>query len=96
VYVDCHESTALNQLQKDVAIAVREHLKLVNDRGERPFRPHMTIAFRDLKKPKFYEAREEFRKRKFVRTFPVEDIVLLKHNGRSWDIISRAELTRNE
>ena len=73
---------------------MREHLKLVNDLGERPFRPHMTIAFRDLKKPLFFEAKEEFEQKSLEEQFYVKDICLLKHNGSSWDVYRRYELIR--
>ena len=94
VYIDLEESKPLISLQKDVGKAVREHLKLVNDLGERPFRPHMTIAFRDLKKPMFARAKEEFKQKSFEEQFYVNDICLLKHNGSSWDIYRRFELIR--
>ena len=94
VYIDLEESKPLISLHKEVGKAVREHLKLVNDLGERPFRPHMTIAFRDLKKPLFFEAKKEFNQKSFEEQFYVKDICLLKHNGSSWDIYRRYGLIR--
>ena len=92
VYVDVEESTELEVLHESVKSKVKRELKLVNELGERPFRPHMTIAFRDLKKPMFYKAMEEFGGKEFSADFKVEDICLLKHNGSTWDIYRRYEL----
>jgi len=85
VYIDVESSEELAELQKTVGREVRHQLKLVNTLGERPFRPHMTIAFRDLKKPMFYKAKEEFENKSFKERFMADSICLLKHNGRHWE-----------
>ncbi|MEM7548355.1 MAG: 2'-5' RNA ligase family protein [Bacteroidota bacterium] len=52
---------------------------------ERPFRPHITLAFRDLKKQEFYRLWKDFQDRNYERVFMVSSLALLKHNGISWD-----------
>ena len=94
VYVDVLESEPLNLLQKNIGKAVKEHLKLVSELGERPFRPHITVAFRDLKKPMYFKAKEEFQKAEFLADFDVADICLLRHNGKSWDVEQQFNLAR--
>ena len=65
----------------------RETLKLDNAvyKG-RAFNPHITVAFRDLRRPAFAMAWKEFASRKFSGEFAVNAIILLKHNGKLWEI----------
>lgn len=88
VFVDVLESEELNQLQKQVVDVCRKDLKLDNaNYKNRSFHPHVTIAFRDLKKSMFYEAKKEFEEREINFEFRVEEIRLLKHDGKKWNAI---------
>ena len=60
--------------------------------NSRPFKPHMTVAFRDLRKPHFQLAWNEFNNRKFKETMLVDSLALLKHNGKVWKISARIPL----
>jgi 2'-5' RNA ligase len=51
---------------------------------EKPFHPHITIAFRDLKKAIFNEAWDYYSNRLFQEEFTAESVTLLKHNGQFW------------
>jgi 2'-5' RNA ligase len=84
IYVGVEESAELTGLQKTIATQAAAVWHIYPMSGGRPFRPHMTIAFRDLKKPKFYEAWQEFKERPYQNTMPVRKICLLKHNGKHW------------
>ncbi len=52
---------------------------------DRPYRPHMTLAFRDVTPGMFYKAWSEWKGKQFERSFPVEGVYLLKHNRKNWD-----------
>lgn len=85
VFIDVIESTELEGLQKQVVDQCRKELKLDNaNYRDRPFHSHMTIAFRDLRKKMFNEARDFFNEKKFSRKFKVERVSLLKHDGVRW------------
>ncbi|MEO9483085.1 MAG: RNA 2',3'-cyclic phosphodiesterase [Ekhidna sp.] len=88
VFVDVRANEELDKLQKGVVDSCRKQLKLDNANYQnRPFHPHVTIGFRDLKKPMFYEARKEFEQRRINFDFEVRRIDLLKHDGSKWNII---------
>lgn len=90
VFVDVAENTELRELQKRLSKQMRLNLNLFNaDYKDRPFHPHVTIAFRDLKKPKFYEAKTHFSGQKLAMDFRVNELVLLKHNGKKWEVNQR-------
>jgi len=50
------------------------------------FRPHMTVAFRDLQPEKFDEAWDYFSRLPYQRFFEVFRLTLLQHNGKHWEI----------
>ena len=87
IFIDIVSNDKLTKLYKDLHRFCKRELNLFNasyrDQG---FHPHMTLAFRDLKKPMFLKAWEEFQERTFAANFTVEKIILLKHNGKVWDI----------
>ncbi len=88
VFVNVIENQTLENLQKEVTSRARKELKLDNaNYRNRAFHPHVTIGFRDLKKPAFYEARKEFEERRFSEVFRVREIALLKHDGEKWEVV---------
>ncbi len=50
------------------------------------FSPHITIAFRDLSSTMFLKAWENYATKAFHALFNVENLFLLKHNGKFWEI----------
>lgn len=86
VFVNVIKNEPLTKLQKELNAYIRRHLKIFNaDYKDRGFHPHMTIAFRDLKKSVFPEAKACYEHRAYVRSFEVSDFCLLKHDGRQWE-----------
>ena len=88
LFVDVVENPKLFDLQKRVQYSCRLRLGKVNaNYRDQVFHPHVTIGFRDLKKAKFYEARDFFLNRKFESEFEVNEVSLLKHDGAKWNVI---------
>ncbi len=85
IFVDVMEQPQLRHLQN----AVQQQLKLLQlfqgDYKGRGFHPHMTVAFRDLKKAAFKEAWQLFENRALERSWEVSKFCLLKHNGSFWE-----------
>jgi len=85
VYVNVMESVVLRELQKHLSTHVRRELNVLNaDYKDRGFHPHMTIAFRDLKKSLFPEIKDYYQSQTFDTTFNYNGFTLLKHDGKSW------------
>jgi 2'-5' RNA ligase len=75
----------LDELQSKLLRFCKKELNLYNSNyKDQPFHPHLTLAFRDLKKNIYPEAWEEFSQKTFTADFVVEKFMLLKHNGRVW------------
>lgn len=85
IFIDVETNPELNALQQRLHRYCKEHVNLYNaSYKEQPFYPHITLAFRDLKKPNFEKAWEEFKDKEFQADFRVDSIALLKHTGKLW------------
>ena len=85
VFLKIVHNNELIALQKALFRFIKSNLKIYNaNYKERPFHPHMTIAFRDLKKRDFIAAQAHFNSKKFQATFQVNNICLLRHDGQRW------------
>jgi|SRR5690606_5603242 len=86
IFIAVEESESLLRLQQELKQFCKTDLNLFDATNkERPYHPHLTVAFRDLKKVDFYKAWDEFKDKVFSGNFLVKEFVLLKHNGRVWE-----------
>ncbi len=96
IFIDVKKSEPLNLIQRNLQLFCKQELNLFNANDkEFAFNPHLTVAFRDLKKSAFQKAWEEFREKKFEGEFIVETVTLLKHSGKQWETLTTFHLTRN-
>ena len=86
LFIAVKENERLNQLKKMTDNYFRGTNYGVKIDG-RPFHPHITIATRDLHKKDFTDAWPHFENKKFEEGFEAAGISLLKHNGRTWDVV---------
>lgn len=85
IFIDVVPNEALNLLQKELVFHVKSNLNIFNQyEDKRAYHPHVTIAFRDLKKADFYLAYEEYKAKTFNSEFKVNSFFLLKHTGKVW------------
>ena len=88
VFIKVTESDALDAMQKDLHRFFKRELDIFNaNYKERPYHPHLTLAFRDLKKSQYATAWAEFSEKEYKAEFMADKITLLKHNGKSWDVL---------
>ena len=88
VFINVAESDVLDELQKRLHRFFKRELDIFNaNYKEQPYHPHLTLAFRDLKKAQYLLAWEEFSKKEFKAEFMADKIALLKHNGKSWKVL---------
>ncbi len=85
IFINVIPSKELIDLQRSIRLFCKKELGLFNaDYKDLPFHPHITVAFRDLKKSMFTQAWEEFKGKKFDGEFLADRITLLKHVERKW------------
>lgn len=85
IYIDVEHTSALMTLQAELSQYLTETLQVVDPRSrDRPFRPHLTVAFRDLKPVAFRKAWPEFQQRAIAASFELSSFTLLRHTGKQW------------
>ncbi|MCE7994973.1 MAG: 2'-5' RNA ligase family protein [Roseivirga sp.] len=85
IYISVEPNATLISFQKTLAQFAKRELKLFNTNyKDQGYHPHITVAFRDLKKAQFPQAWDEFRDREFKAEFKVSSFWLLKHDGKEW------------
>ena len=88
IFIAVTESDALYELQRQLHQFFKWELDIFNaNYQDRPFHPHLTLAFRDLKKTEYHQAWKEFAEKEYKSEFMADKIALLKHNGKSWDVL---------
>ncbi len=86
IFVNVAKSEPLSLLQKAVKAVLKRSLNIFNaDYKDRPYHPHMTVAFRDLRKSEFHKAWPEFENKGYKATFNCNSFWLLKHDGKKWE-----------
>lgn len=85
IYLAVGHTPELMQLQTELSTYLAKTLKIIDPRSrDRPFRPHLTLAFRDLKPAAFRKAWAEFGHREADYAFTANTFTLLRHTGREW------------
>lgn len=93
IFIHVEKNDSLNSAQKKLQRFCRKELNLLNaDYKELTFHPHVTIAFRDLKKSLFPKAWDEFKDKKFESQFRVSSTALLKQDQKRWNVLREFEL----
>jgi 2'-5' RNA ligase len=93
IFINVIKSTELERLSLELKRFCKRELNLFNaDYKEQPFHPHVTLAFRDLKKPNYQKAWQEFAQKEYRADFITNKIALLKHNGRIWEVFREFSL----
>ncbi len=78
-------SPSFEHLHTALALRLEDRLGLFSE-DKRSFHPHMTIAFKDLKREVFPEAWAYFGKISYHRTFLADRLALLNHRSHNWEI----------
>lgn len=85
IFIGVEKNDELTGLQLALMRFCKKEFQLFNSNyRDLPFHPHLTLAFRDLKKHNFAEAWQEFSQREFESQFISNTVVLLKHTGKEW------------
>lgn len=86
IFLDVEKSDALSDIKTRLTeFALATHLFNYRE-DDRPFNPHLTVAFRDLSKANFYKAWEEMKTKTYEASFIADTISLLKHDRKKWNV----------
>lgn len=87
IYINVVKTQELLILQADLMAHLETVLGIVDPVSKtRPFCPHITVAFRDLTQQNFKVAWTEFQQRQLHFEFTADNLTLLLHNGKRWNV----------
>ncbi|HEY0742243.1 MAG TPA: 2'-5' RNA ligase family protein [Chryseosolibacter sp.] len=93
IFLNVVTSEPLVTFQKNLQRFCKRELNLFNaNYKEDAYHPHLTLAFRDLKKSVYPRAWEEFSKQEYKAEFIADKVALLKHDGRGWAVLKEFTL----
>jgi len=87
IYINPVLNTSVYALQKEIIRSFKNSFPGNVHKVDLNFKPHMTIAYRDLSPEMFDIAWEEYKSKKFEAIFQVESFYLLQHDRKKWNII---------
>ncbi|TQM51538.1 2'-5' RNA ligase [Arcticibacter tournemirensis] len=97
VYIRVPKSALLQALQKDIsAVFNKNKIDPPEMKGNTSFNPHVTVAYRDVSPEVFAGIWEEYKNKKFRRSFTIDKFTLLKHDGHRWNILKEFPLQKPE
>lgn len=90
IYIKALKSPALIHLHETIVSVIRKNQldKQIHNKEREVYKPHITIAYRDVSKELFPKIWKEYKDRKFERSFKAEHFTLLKHDGALWNSIA--------
>lgn len=94
IFIPVEEPLPFKRLHK----ALQKMLLKIHDFAENEIalkiHPHITLATRDLNRRDFSKVWDHFRDRNYSAQFEAKDLVLFKHNGKTWDIYRKFSLAK--
>jgi 2'-5' RNA ligase len=87
IFLKVEHSDVLNALQRSLQEKFAERMAVWDPHGARPYYPHMTLAFKDLKKSAFHRAWHDLGDQTFGFEFCVQALFLLRHDGTRWRVV---------
>ncbi len=94
IYINPVVTTELLQMQKELIIGFRSLFPGYLHPVDFEFKPHLTVAYRDLSPAMFKKAWEEYQHKPLEEKFDVEALYLLQHSSIKWNLISTCQLKR--
>ncbi|MBH8555188.1 2'-5' RNA ligase family protein [Nostocaceae cyanobacterium CENA357] len=89
IYINVIRSEELLNLQANLMAHTESKLSIFDRVSQtRPFAPHLTVAFRDLTRQNFKAAWPEFANRQLHFEFLADNLTLLLHDGKRWNVKS--------
>lgn len=94
IYIKISESEELRRLQNELVMMCKTQLNLTQELSDYAYHPHMTVAFKDVKKGRFEEYLEFVKSNSFSGQMTVDQIALLKRENGRWAVLQSFPLLK--
>ena len=92
IYVDVVPNEILKDFHSRLQVFLTGTRLFPISKEDHPYHPHVTIATRDLHKKSFQEAWTIFKEKEYKASWKADNISLLKHNQKNWEVIFTSRL----
>ncbi|TRU27315.1 MAG: 2'-5' RNA ligase family protein [Microcystis aeruginosa Ma_MB_S_20031200_S102] len=93
IYINVQKTPELLTLQKQLLQQLESSLNISDNVSKsRAFAPHLTVGFRDLTKDNFWKAWSKYANQELFFEVMIDEITLLIHNGKHWEIYRQFSL----
>lgn len=92
IYVNPIVTPELTRLQKELITGFGSLFPAYLHPVDVSFKPHMTVAYRDLTPEMFKIAWNEYQHKSFDAVFDINAIHLMKHNSKKWELVTSCNL----
>lgn len=96
IFIKVLPQSQLDAIQQELGQFARLKLKVETELSDQIFRPHMTVAYNDLKKRDFEACFGHVKTLKFNQLVQVENFALLKKRKGKWEVIASFPLGQPE
>lgn len=92
IYIKGNKPVELANLKKQIIKNIKTHFRYVENE-HLPFKPHVTIAYRDIPTENFDTIFGDYKEANFKAEYLCNQFVLFKHNSKKWEVLETFELT---
>jgi len=92
VFINPGINSELIKMQRELMVGFNSLFPAYVHEVDIKFKPHITVAYRDLRPEKFSIAWQEYKHKAFNDVFEVNAIYLLEHDTNKWNIIDTHRL----
>lgn len=92
IYVNPTVSREVLKMQRELMIGFNSILPANVHSVDLNYKPHMTVAYRDLTSDNFSMAWQEYKNKLFYDVFDVHSIYLLEHDTKKWNLLNTHKL----
>ena len=92
IYLGVDAGRDLFDFQRELKLFCKRELNLVDELSDRNYHPHMTIAFKDIKKIQFQNILKHAIETNLSQKFSLKYIVLLKKIDGRWELCEKLQL----
>ncbi|MCE7056406.1 2'-5' RNA ligase family protein [Algoriphagus sp. AGSA1] len=85
IFLGVEAGQDLYEFQEALKAYCKKELNLIDELSDRNFHPHMTVAFKDIKKPRFQNILHYVKTRDLACKFTISHLVLLKRIDGRWE-----------
>ncbi len=92
IFAEVLPNEHLTKLQASLQKATSDLTGLPSTVSKRPFHPHITIAYRDLRENVFPSALRYFQAQPYQAEFDLKHVSLLIHQNKKWQVLKNFQL----